>query len=103
MGGVIVISLVTDFGVLVEGGSKRGEWVEEEVFSCSVLWPLYVFGCISVVVVEGTCVKHCRWLGLYIVDIASSSVGGEYVGGSHSVMTGWGRIGGVVGYGGKSE
>jgi hypothetical protein len=69
LGGAIVISLVTDFGVLVEGGTKRGGWVEEEVFSCSVLWAFCVFGCISVVVVEGTCVKYCRWMGLCIVGI----------------------------------
>jgi hypothetical protein len=33
----------------------------------SVLWSLCVFGCISVVEVEGACVRDCRELGLYIV------------------------------------
>jgi hypothetical protein len=31
------------------------------------LWPLCVFGCISVVVVEGDCVRDCSGLGLYTV------------------------------------
>jgi hypothetical protein len=39
----------------VEGGSYRGCWI---------LWPLCVFGYISVVVVEGVCVRNCRGLGL---------------------------------------
>jgi hypothetical protein len=42
-------------------------WVGEEVWSYWVLWPLCVFGCISVVVVEGVCVKDCRGLELYTI------------------------------------
>jgi hypothetical protein len=32
-----------------------------------VLWPLSVFGCISVIVVEVVCVRDCRGLGLFTV------------------------------------
>jgi hypothetical protein len=31
------------------------------------LWPLFVFECISFVVVDGACVKDCRGLGLCTV------------------------------------
>jgi hypothetical protein len=42
------------------------EWV---VGSCCILWPLCVFGYISVVVMEGACVRNCRGLGLCTVGI----------------------------------
>jgi hypothetical protein len=38
------------------------EWVK--IYGgCWVLWPLCVFGCISIVV-EGVCVRDCRGVGL---------------------------------------
>jgi hypothetical protein len=51
-----------------------------------------MFGCISVVVVEGTCVRYCRGLGLHIVGTVGYSVGGECVGGRGSGVTDWGMI-----------
>jgi hypothetical protein len=47
---------------------------------CWVLWPLCVFGCISVVVVEGAFVRVCRGLVLCKVGIVGWSAGDEYVG-----------------------
>jgi hypothetical protein len=52
-----------------------------------------VFVCISVVVVEGACVRDCRGLGLCIVGIVGWSAGDECVGRRGSLETGWGRIG----------
>jgi hypothetical protein len=46
-----------------------------------------VFGCISIVV-EGAFVRDYRGLGLCTVGIVGYSVGGEYVGGRGSVVTG---------------
>jgi hypothetical protein len=43
----------------------------EEYGGSWVLWPLCVFGCISVVVVKGACVKDCRELEVCIVGIVS--------------------------------
>jgi hypothetical protein len=40
--------------------------MREEVQGCWGLWPLCVFGCISTVV-EGACVRDCRWLRLCMV------------------------------------
>jgi hypothetical protein len=58
-GGVMVIKLIMDYGELVSVALKEGGmgkrvvgWVESYE-DCWVLWPLCVFGCISVVVVEG--------------------------------------------------
>jgi hypothetical protein len=68
--GVMVIRLVIDHGELVKMAlKKREEWEKEWVGELSfgsywVLWPLCVFGCISVVVVEGACVRGCKELGL---------------------------------------
>jgi hypothetical protein len=36
---------------------------------CCFFWSLCVFGCISVVVEEGVCIRGCRGLGLYKVDL----------------------------------
>jgi hypothetical protein len=51
-----------------------------------------VFGYISVVVVEGACVRNCRGLGLCKVDIVGWSEDDECVGGRGSLVTGWGRM-----------
>jgi hypothetical protein len=55
--------LTVDSGELVKvalktsgGWEKVGGWVEGYQ-GCWVLWSLCVFGCISVVVVEGVCVR----------------------------------------------
>jgi hypothetical protein len=53
-----------------------------------------VFGCISVVVEEGACVRDCRVWGLCKVGIVGWSVGDEYEGGSGSLVTDWRRMGG---------
>jgi hypothetical protein len=53
-----------------------------------------VFGCISIVVVEGSCVRDCRGLGLNAVGTAGQSAGGECIVGKGSVVTGWGKTGG---------
>jgi hypothetical protein len=45
------------------------EWVGKRYIGSLVLWALYMFGCISLVVVEGDCVKDCRVLGLCTVCI----------------------------------
>jgi hypothetical protein len=53
------------FGELVrvvlkgKAGSEVGEW-QKQFGSFWFLWPLCVFGCISVVVVQVACVKDCR-------------------------------------------
>jgi hypothetical protein len=52
-----------------------------------------VFGCISVVVVEGACVRDFRGLELYKVSIVGLSVVDECVGAKGSLVTCWGRIG----------
>jgi hypothetical protein len=66
----MVISLVIDFGELVKVALKKagkgGGWVKM-YGGCWALWSLCVFGCISVVVVEGVCVRDCRGLGLCAV------------------------------------
>jgi hypothetical protein len=46
-----------------ETGSWVGEW-GKQYGGCRVLWPLCVLGCISVLIVEGACVRDCRALGL---------------------------------------
>jgi hypothetical protein len=70
---VIFIRVVIDFGRLIKVELKRGvgkgvgEW-GKRYGDCWVLWPLCVFGCISVVVVEGACVRDCKGLELCTVD-----------------------------------
>jgi hypothetical protein len=51
--------------VVLKGGLKEvvGGW-EKRYEGCWVLWPLCVFGCISVVVVVGVFVRDCRGLKL---------------------------------------
>jgi hypothetical protein len=51
-----------------EVGSGVGVW-RKHCGGCWFFWSLYVFGCISVVVVEGACVRDCRDLGLCKVGI----------------------------------
>jgi hypothetical protein len=58
------------------------------------LWSLCVFGCISVVLVEGACVRDFRGLWLCRVGIVGWSVGDECVGGRGSMVKGYGRMGG---------
>jgi hypothetical protein len=53
-----------------------------------------VLGYISVVVVEGACVRDCRGLQLYKVGTVGWSAVDECVGGRGSLVTGWGRMGG---------
>jgi hypothetical protein len=43
-----------------------GGWLKSYE-GCWVLWPLYVFRCISIVVGEGVFVRNLRGLGLYTV------------------------------------
>jgi hypothetical protein len=45
-------------------GMGEGWWLGKRYAGCWVLWPLCVFGCISVVVVEGVCVRDCRGAGV---------------------------------------
>jgi hypothetical protein len=63
------------------------------VWGCWFLWVLCVFGCISVVVVQGACVRDCRGLGLCKVGIVGLSVGDECVGGRCYLVTGLGKMG----------
>jgi hypothetical protein len=58
------------------------------------LWPLCVFGCISVFVVEGACVRDCRGFELCNIGLVGWTVGDACVGGRNSLVTGWGRMGG---------
>jgi hypothetical protein len=51
-----------------EVGSGVGEW-GKQCGGCWFLWPLCVFGYISVVVVEGACVRDFRGLGFCKVGI----------------------------------
>jgi hypothetical protein len=81
----MVIRLIIYFGELVKvalkkGGRKRGGWVKM-YGSCWGLWLLCVLVCISVVVVEGACVRDCRVLGLCAVGTVSEPAGGECAGG----------------------
>jgi hypothetical protein len=68
--------------------------VGEAEWALLFLWSLCVFGCISVVVVEGACVRGFRGFGLYKIGIVGWSVGDECVGGRGSLVTGWERMGG---------
>jgi hypothetical protein len=56
----------------VEARSRVGEW-GKQCRNCWVLWPLCVFGCISVVVEQGAFVRDCRGLGLCEVGIVGWS------------------------------
>jgi hypothetical protein len=76
-----------------EARSGKGEW-GKQCGSHWVLWSLCVFGYISVVVVEGGCVRDCRSLGLCKFGIVGWLLGDECVGGRGSLVTGWGRMGG---------
>jgi hypothetical protein len=72
---VMVIRLVIDFGELVKvvlkrRGGKRGGW-GKRYGGCWVLWPLCELGCISVIVVEGACVRDCRGPELCTVGTVS--------------------------------
>jgi hypothetical protein len=67
------MSIRVDIWVIGKGGTIKGRagqgvggWVKSYGV-CWVLWPLCVFGCISVVVVEGACVRDCMGLGLCTV------------------------------------
>jgi hypothetical protein len=66
----------------------------EEVWVLLGFVALCVFWYISVVVVEGACVRDYKGVGLCIVGTVGKSTGGECVRGRGSVVTGWGRIGG---------
>jgi hypothetical protein len=70
----MIIRLVIDFGELLKVALKRGngkkgsEWVKMyEGFWAFCL--LFVFGYISVIVVDGVCVRDCKDLGLCKVGI----------------------------------
>jgi hypothetical protein len=58
--------------------------------------------CISVVVVEGACVRDCRGLDFCTVATVGQSASGECVGGRGSVVTSWGNRGGGGEDGGES-
>jgi hypothetical protein len=71
--GIMVISQLYKFGKMLKvviKGNGVGGW-GKRFGGCWGLWPLYMFGCISVVVVEGACDRDCKRLGLCTV----SSVG----------------------------
>jgi hypothetical protein len=54
---------------------------------------IWVFGCISTVVVEGACVRDFRGLRVCAVGSVGWSAGGECAGARGNVVTGWGRMG----------
>jgi hypothetical protein len=60
-----------------------------------------VFGYISVVVVEGACVRYFSGLGFYKFGIVGWSVGDEGIGGRDSLLTVWGEWEGKVRTGGE--
>jgi hypothetical protein len=64
IGGGLVIRLGIVTWKIGKGSNKRvGKWYG----GYWVLWPLCLFGCISVVVVGSASVRDCRELGLWIV------------------------------------
>jgi hypothetical protein len=73
VGGVMVIRLFIYYADLVKvalkrkkkGDGKRSGWVGEcvELWKMLGFWPLCVFECISVIVVEGVFVRNCRGWG----------------------------------------
>jgi hypothetical protein len=79
----VVIRLV--LGKLVKVVIKKVGGYGRKHGGCWVLWPLCVFGCISVAVVDGACVRDCMGLGLCIVGTVGYSVGHECVGGRDHV------------------
>jgi hypothetical protein len=85
-----------------KGSGKQGRWMGEYVWGLLGFVALVHVGCISVVVVEGVCVRDCRGSGLYTVGIGQSA-GGECVGGRGTVLIGWRHVGRETEDGGKSE
>jgi hypothetical protein len=69
-----------------EAGSEVGEW-GKQCRVCWFLWSLSVFGCVSVVVVEGASVRDFRGLELCKVGIVDWLAGGECVEGRGSLVT----------------
>jgi hypothetical protein len=69
----MVIRLHTDFGELVKVALKTGRGVRKEVGglrgmgAVGILWPLCVFGCTVLVIMEGISVRDCRVLGFCAV------------------------------------
>jgi hypothetical protein len=89
----MVSRLIIDIGELVKevvksGGRKCGRQVGKNYGGNWVVWLLCVFACISVVVVEGACVRIAAGVGLCIVSTLGLSGGGECAGGRSSVVTG---------------
>jgi hypothetical protein len=72
--GVMVIRLDIEIYDIVKGALKeevrKGMVVRNWYVGCWVFWSLCMFGCISVVVVEGACVRDCRGQGLCTVGVA---------------------------------
>jgi hypothetical protein len=64
----IEIWVIGKCGTKMKVGMKKCGW-DKNFGTCWVLWPLCMFGCISVAVVEGACVRDCRGLGLCTVGI----------------------------------
>jgi hypothetical protein len=66
--GIMVFRLDIEIYVLGKCGTKRGagkgEDGEKMYRDCWVLQPLCMFGYISVVVVESSCVRNCRGIKL---------------------------------------
>jgi hypothetical protein len=99
VGQLIVVWPEVETWIIGKGSTKRGEkkgmWCGygKTYGSCWVLWPLFVLGCISDVLLSGACVRDCSGLGVYSL-YSSLDVGGKFVGGRHSVVTCCGRIGG---------
>jgi hypothetical protein len=74
VGRLITIKPYIETWVSGKGGTKKGRKKRREEWGkgyrdCCVLWPLFMFGGISVVVVEGACVSDCKRLGLCTVHI----------------------------------
>jgi hypothetical protein len=99
----MVIRLVIDFGKLIKVVLKRevGKGVDKwgrRYGGCWVLWPLCVFGCISVVVrvlVSGI-------TGAGVMYSWYSRLVSGCIGEKGSLVTSWGRIGGRGEDGGKN-
>jgi hypothetical protein len=68
--------------------------VEEAVWGLLVFLVLVCAECISVVVVEGICVRGCKALGLCKVGTVDWTVRDECIGRRGSLVMGWGRMGG---------
>jgi hypothetical protein len=65
-GGVTVVWIEIESWVISNGGTNGGTEREDELGNmCGTTGfggPLYVFGCSSAVVVEGSCVRDCKGL-----------------------------------------